>query len=43
MYPAGDPPKADAWTFDTFLKATEAKSDPLERFGESPSASRGRK
>ena len=24
MYPAGSPPKADAWTFDTFLKAAEA-------------------
>src|SRR5258707_3990559 len=24
MYPAGAPPKADAWTFDTFLKADEA-------------------
>ena len=24
MYPAGAPPKADAWTFDTFLKAAEA-------------------
>jgi ABC-type glycerol-3-phosphate transport system substrate-binding protein len=24
MYPAGSPPKADNWTFDTFLKAAEA-------------------
>jgi len=24
MYPAGAPPKADAWTFDVFLKAAEA-------------------
>ena len=24
MYPAGAPPKADNWTFDTFLKAAEA-------------------
>jgi ABC-type glycerol-3-phosphate transport system substrate-binding protein len=24
MYPAESPPKADAWTFDTFLKAAEA-------------------
>jgi ABC-type glycerol-3-phosphate transport system substrate-binding protein len=24
MYPAGSPPKAEAWTFDTFLKAAEA-------------------
>lgn len=24
MYPAGAPPKADAWTFDAFLKAAEA-------------------
>ena len=24
MYPAGEPPKADAWTTDTFLKAAEA-------------------
>ncbi|MDP2330273.1 MAG: extracellular solute-binding protein [Reyranella sp.] len=24
MYPVGSPPKADAWTFDTFLKAAEA-------------------
>jgi ABC-type glycerol-3-phosphate transport system substrate-binding protein len=24
MYPVGAPPKADAWTFDTFLKAAEA-------------------
>ena len=24
MYPAGAPPKADDWTFDTFLKAAEA-------------------
>ncbi|MBS0519504.1 MAG: extracellular solute-binding protein [Proteobacteria bacterium] len=24
MYPAGSPPKADAWTFDAFLKAAEA-------------------
>jgi ABC-type glycerol-3-phosphate transport system substrate-binding protein len=23
MYPAGAPPKADSWTFDTFLKAAE--------------------
>jgi ABC-type glycerol-3-phosphate transport system substrate-binding protein len=24
MYPAGEPPKADAWTFEAFLKAAEA-------------------
>jgi len=24
MYPAGSPPRADNWTFDTFLKAAEA-------------------
>jgi ABC-type glycerol-3-phosphate transport system substrate-binding protein len=24
MYPAGSPPKADDWTYDTFLKAAEA-------------------
>src|SRR5471032_1228773 len=24
MYPAGAPPKADAWTFDALLKAAEA-------------------
>jgi hypothetical protein len=24
MYPAGEPPKADNWTTDTFLKAAEA-------------------
>ena len=24
LYPAGAPPKADSWTFDTFLKAAEA-------------------
>jgi ABC-type glycerol-3-phosphate transport system substrate-binding protein len=24
LYPAGGPPKADSWTFDTFLKAAEA-------------------
>jgi len=24
MYPAGSPPKADNWTFDTFMKAAEA-------------------
>ena len=24
MYPAGSPPKADNWTYDTFLKAAEA-------------------
>jgi ABC-type glycerol-3-phosphate transport system substrate-binding protein len=24
MYPAGGPPKAESWTFDTFLKAAEA-------------------
>ena len=24
MYPAGEPPKADAWTLDTFVKAAEA-------------------
>jgi len=24
LYPAGAPPKADGWTFDTFLKAAEA-------------------
>ena len=24
MYPAGAPPKADQWTYDTFLKAAEA-------------------
>jgi ABC-type glycerol-3-phosphate transport system substrate-binding protein len=24
LYPAGSPPKADSWTFDTYLKAAEA-------------------
>ncbi|QQS11091.1 MAG: extracellular solute-binding protein [Rhodospirillales bacterium] len=33
MYPAGAPPKADAWTFDTFLKAAEACSKGGHAFG----------
>jgi ABC-type glycerol-3-phosphate transport system substrate-binding protein len=33
MYPAGAPPKADAWTFDTFLKAAEACQKGGNPFG----------
>jgi len=33
MYPAGAPPKADAWTFDTFLKAAEACQKGGHPFG----------
>src|SRR4051812_43733408 len=33
MYPAGSPPKADAWTFDTFLKAAEACHKAGHPFG----------
>jgi len=33
MYPAGSPPKADAWTFDTFLKAAEACQKGGHPFG----------
>lgn len=33
MYPAGSPPKADAWTFDTFLKAAEACHKGGHAFG----------
>src|SRR5471032_911877 len=33
MYPAGAPPKADAWTFDTFLKAAEACHKGGHAFG----------
>src|SRR3954470_20460158 len=33
MYPAGSPPKADAWTYDTFLKAAEACSKGGHPFG----------
>ncbi len=33
MYPAGSPPKADAWTFDTFLKAAEACNKGGHPFG----------
>ncbi|WP_422002945.1 ABC transporter substrate-binding protein [Reyranella sp.] len=33
MYPAGAPPKADAWTFDAFLKAAEACNKGGHPFG----------
>jgi len=33
MYPAGAPPKADAWTLDTFLKAAEACNKGGHAFG----------
>jgi ABC-type glycerol-3-phosphate transport system substrate-binding protein len=33
MYPVGGPPKADAWTFDTFLKAAEACHKGGHAFG----------
>jgi ABC-type glycerol-3-phosphate transport system substrate-binding protein len=33
MYPAGAPPKADNWTYDTFLKAAEACHKGGESFG----------
>ena len=33
MYPAGAPPKADAWTLDTFLKAAEACHKGGNAFG----------
>ena len=33
MYPAGGPPKADSWTFDTFLKAAEACHNGGHAFG----------
>jgi len=33
MYPAGSPPKADAWTFDAFLKAAEACHKAGHPFG----------
>ena len=33
MYPAGSAPKADAWTFDTFLKAAEACQKGGNPFG----------
>src|SRR5260221_5382565 len=33
MYPAGSPPKADDWTFDTFLKAAEACHNGGHPFG----------
>ncbi len=33
MYPAGAPPKADAWTFDAFLKAAEACHKAGHPFG----------
>jgi ABC-type glycerol-3-phosphate transport system substrate-binding protein len=33
MYPAGAPPKADSWTFDTFLKAAEACQKGGHPFG----------
>jgi ABC-type glycerol-3-phosphate transport system substrate-binding protein len=33
MYPAGAPPKADAWTFDAFLKAAEACHKGGHAFG----------
>jgi ABC-type glycerol-3-phosphate transport system substrate-binding protein len=33
MYPAGAPPKADAWTLDTFLKAAEACQKGGHAFG----------
>jgi ABC-type glycerol-3-phosphate transport system substrate-binding protein len=33
MYPAGSPPKADAWTYDAFLKAAEACKKGGHPFG----------
>jgi ABC-type glycerol-3-phosphate transport system substrate-binding protein len=33
MYPAGQPPKADSWTVDTFLKAAEASHKAGFPFG----------
>ena len=33
MYPAGSPPKADAWTLDAFLKAAEACQKGGHAFG----------
>jgi ABC-type glycerol-3-phosphate transport system substrate-binding protein len=33
MYPAGSPPKADAWTLDAFLKAAEACQKGGQAFG----------
>jgi ABC-type glycerol-3-phosphate transport system substrate-binding protein len=33
MYPAGAPPKAENWTFDTFLKAAEACNKAGHAFG----------
>lgn len=33
MYPAGSPPKADAWTLDAFLKAAEACQKGGNAFG----------
>ncbi len=33
MYPAGSPPKADAWTYDAFLKAAEACNKGGHPFG----------
>jgi ABC-type glycerol-3-phosphate transport system substrate-binding protein len=33
MYPAGAPPKADDWTFDTFMKAAEACHKADHSFG----------
>jgi len=33
LYPAGGPPKADSWTFDTFLKAAEACHKAGAAFG----------
>ena len=33
MYPAGAPPKADDWTFDTFMKAAEACHKGGHSFG----------
>src|SRR5262249_36145528 len=33
MYPAGSPPKADAWTLDAFLKAAEAYQKAGYPFG----------
>jgi hypothetical protein len=33
MYPAGAPPKADAWTLDAFLKAAEACQKGGHAFG----------
>ena len=33
LYPAGSPPKADSWNFDTFLKAAEACQKGGKAFG----------